>query len=67
VQLAGEPVKKETFFEYKFNGGENVPKIIKQPQNKFLLAHTLANDLSCQGILEPLEHEKTCRLSPERI
>jgi hypothetical protein len=53
VQLVKEPVKKDEFFEFQFNGGEDVPKIIKRPQNKFLLAHTVADGLSCRGVLEP--------------
>lgn len=60
MQLAKEPIKKDTFFdEYQFNGGEDVPKIIKRQQNEFLLAHALADDLSCQGILEPFIGRET--------
>jgi hypothetical protein len=59
VELVREPVKTEIFFEYQFNGGENVPKVVKQPQNEFLLAHALANNLSCQGAIEPFIGRET--------
>lgn len=54
IEKVGEPIKTEKIFNYQFHGGDDAPKIIKQPQNKLLFAHTMADGENRRGVLEPV-------------